>query len=428
MNSRRICAGNLVFLNGRMWYNEGTMDWEEEKMQEGFFLKEWKTSPVPDEFAKMFSLEEAGKVRKYHESFPVYSVTPLVRLQSTARKLGVQKIYLKDESKRFGLNAFKALGGSWAIGKYLGQCLKMDENNLTYGVLKDENTKKALGDITFVTATDGNHGRGVAWAASQFGCKSVVYMPKGSAQERLLNIRKAGADASITDMNYDDCVRLSKKMADEKGWVVVQDTAWEGYEEIPAWIMQGYSTMALEAIEQMDEAPTHVFLQAGVGSMAAAVATVLLNAFKDTLPRIVIVEPNKADCFYKSALSGRREFVTGDMNTIMAGLACGEPCTTAWEILKCASSALVSCPDYAAAQGMRLLSKPVEGDERVVSGESGASAFGCICEILTDETLVSYKKALKIDENSRLLFFSTEGATDTENYFAIVENGAYPKK
>ena len=397
-------------------------------MHEGFFMKEWTPAGMPDDYKNDFSVLVAEKVKSFHESFPVYSSTPLVSLQNTAQRMGVSQIYVKDESKRFGLNAFKALGGSYAIGKYIGQKLGLTEKALSYAALTDKSVKERLGEITFVTATDGNHGRGVAWAANTLGFKSVVYMPKGSSEERLLNIRNAGADASITDMNYDDCVRLSQKMAEEKGWIVVQDTAWEGYDEIPAWIMQGYGTMALETICELNQAPTHVFLQAGVGSMAAAVAAILMDAYKENPPHIVIVEPNKADCFYQSAKNGERTFVTGDMDTIMAGLACGEPCTIAWEILKGVSSAFLSCPEYAAAEGMRRLAKPENGDAQIVSGESGASAFGCVTEILTDNRLANIREALGIDEDSRLLFFSTEGATDGKNYRAIVEDGAYARK
>ncbi len=397
-------------------------------MHEGFFIKAQKAHPMPENSKEDFSLEKAEKVQAFHKSFPMYSVTPLVNLQNTARKMSVKNIYIKDESKRFGLNAFKVLGGSYAIGRYLGERLGIPEDKLTYEALTDKRVKEKIGDITFVTATDGNHGRGVAWAAKELGFKSVVYMPKGSAEERLENIRKAGADASITDMNYDDCVRLSRKMADEKGWVVVQDTAWEGYEKIPAWIMQGYGTMALEAVKDMPEAPTHVILQAGVGSMAASVASILLDMYKVNPPKIVIVEPNKADCMFRSAAAGKRTFVTGDMDTIMAGLACGEPCTIAWDILASAASAFISFPDYAAAEGMRILAKPEAGDTPIVSGESGASAFGCVSEILTNPANKQVKDALGLNEESTILFFSTEGATDTKNYHAIVEEGAYPKK
>jgi len=253
-------------------------------------------------------------------------------------------------------------------------------------------------------------------------------MPKGSAAERLENIRAEGADASITDLNYDGCVRLAGRQAEEQGWVMVQDTAWEGYEEIPAWIMQGYGTMGLEAYEQLPEKPTHIFLQAGVGSMAGAIAGLFASIYGKDRPIIVVVEPNKADCLYRTALAndGRRRFVTGDMDTIMAGLACGEPCSIAWDILSRCADHFISCPDYVAAKGMRILGNPLRGDDRVISGESGASAFGCAAEIMTNPELEEIKKTLRLDENSRILFFSTEGDTDRANYRAITWDGAYP--
>lgn len=372
--------------------------------------------------------ESAHRVRAFHRSFPMYAPTPLAQLPKTAAQLGLKAIYVKDESHRFGLNAFKVLGGSYAIGCILARELGWRMDELTYDLLISPEIQARLGNRTFVTATDGNHGRGVAWSANQFGFHSVVYMPKGSALSRLNNIRAAGADAEITELNYDDTVRLAHAQAEKNGWVLVQDTAWDGYEEIPTRIMQGYTTMGLEAYEQLPEAPTHVFLQAGVGSMAAAVAGLLASLYGKNRPIIVIVEPNKADCFYRTAKAndGTCHPVTGAMNTIMAGLACGEPCSIAWEILADYADYFLSCPDYAAATGMRMLGNPVPGDDRVISGESGAAGVGCVAEIMTDPALCELRKQLKLDAHSRVLFFSTEGDTDPENYRAIVWGGKYP--
>ena len=342
----------------------------------------------------------------------------------------VGEIYVKDESYRFGLNAFKVLGGSYAMGHYLADRLGKPMEEVDYRFLTSETSRKALGDITFVTATDGNHGRGVAWTARQLRQKSVVYMPEGSAQERLDNIRAEGADASITNLNYDDAVRLANRQAEEKGWIMVQDTAWEGYESIPRWIMQGYGTMGLEAYGQLPEKPTHIFLQAGVGSMAGAITGLFSSLYGAEKPMIVIVEPNAADCLFRTARAhdGKLHPVTGSMRTIMAGLACGEPCSIGWQVLKDYADFFISCPDYAAAQGMRILGNPTGQDQRVISGESGAAAFGAVSEILRDPTLHSLKEQLRLDQDSRLLFFSTEGATDRENYRHIVWDGIYPRK
>lgn len=367
----------------------------------------------------------ARTVRAFHAGFPMYSPTPLAQLSATAAALGLGSIYVKDESYRFGLNAFKVLGGSFAIGTYLAERLGKTAG---YALLTAPETKKALGNLTFVTATDGNHGRGVAWAATQFGFRSVVYMPKGSAQERLENIRAEGAQASITELNYDDAVRLANRQAEEQGWVMVQDTAWEGYEDIPTWIMQGYTTMGLEAHEQLPEIPTHIFLQAGVGSMAGAIAGLFASIYGKDRPIVTIVEPNKADCLYRTAEAddGQRHFVTGDMDTIMAGLACGEPCSIGWQVLADYADHFLSCPDYVAAKGMRILGNPAGNDDRVISGESGAAAFGCVAEIMTNPGLSHLKEALGLNEHSRVLFFSTEGDTDRENYRKIVWDGLHP--
>ena len=374
------------------------------------------------------SLENAKKVQKFHAGFPMYQETPLTELKETAKALGLGTVYIKDESYRFGLNAFKVLGGSYAIGNYLAGKLGKTIDQMPYEELISEKTKKELGEITFVTATDGNHGRGVAWTANRLHQKAVVYMPKGSAKERLDNILAEGAEASITDLNYDEAVRLASRQAEEKGWVMVQDTAWEGYEDIPEWIMQGYGTMGYEAYTQLPEKPTHIFLQAGVGSMAGAVTGFFASVYGEDRPVITIVEPNKADCVFCTAEAndGKLHFVTGEMNTIMAGLACGEPCSIGWNVLRDYADNFISCPDYMAAQGMRILGSPVQGDPRVVSGESGAAALGCVSEIMRDPKYADVRKKLGLNQDSRVLFFSTEGDTDQENYRSIVWDGAYP--
>ena len=374
------------------------------------------------------SLENAKKVQKFHAGFPMYQETPLTELKETAKALGLGTVYIKDESYRFGLNAFKVLGGSYAIGNYLAGKLGKTIDQMPYEELISEKTKKELGEITFVTATDGNHGRGVAWTANRLHQKAVVYMPKGSAKERLDNILAEGAEASITDLNYDEAVRLASRQAEEKGWVMVQDTAWEGYEDIPEWIMQGYGTMGYEAYTQLPEKPTHIFLQAGVGSMAGAVAGFFASVYGEDRSVITIVEPNKADCVFCTAEAndGKLHFVTGEMNTIMAGLACGEPCSIGWNVLRDYADNFISCPDYMAAQGMRILGSPVQGDPQVVSGESGAAAFGCVSEIMRDPKYADVRKKLGLNQDSRVLFFSAEGDTDQENYRSIVWDGAYP--
>ena len=377
---------------------------------------------------KDFSVAEAKKAHDFHAGFAQYSQTPLTSLPGLAKALGVESIQVKDESYRFGLNAFKVLGGSYALGRYIAKTLGEDIENLPANRILSDEVREKLGQLTFVTATDGNHGRGVAWTANQLGQKSVVYMPKGSAQERLDNIRAEGADASITDMNYDDAVRLADEHAREYGWVMVQDTAWEGYTDIPLWIMQGYTTMGYEMMSQLEERPTHLFLQAGVGSMAGAMAGFFAGLYGDNRPKIIIVEPNRADCLFRTAKAndGTLHNVTGDMNTIMAGLACGEPCSIGWKVLESVADGFLSVPESVAADGMRILAAPCRGDKAIVSGESGAAAFGAAANILLDQELADMKQQLGLDEHSRLLFISTEGDTDRENYRNVVWRGKYP--
>ncbi|MGS5517992.1 diaminopropionate ammonia-lyase [Clostridioides difficile] len=375
--------------------------------------------------------EQIEKIRNFHKSFSEYKVTPLHSLSELANELGVSNIWLKDESYRFGLNAFKSLGGSYAVGKYIAKKLNMDISNLSFEMLNSKNIKEKLGDLTFVTATDGNHGRGIAWFANKIGQKSVVFMPKGSSEIRLNNIRKEGAEASITDLNYDDAVRLATKYADENNGVIIQDTAWDGYEEIPTWIMQGYVTLIDEAIEQINSLdngmPTHVFLQAGVGSFAGTVQGYLEYVFGNNRPITTIVEPNEAACIFKSAEINDQKphAVTGFMETIMAGLNCGEPNTIGWNILRDYSDMYISCPDYVAARAMRILANPLKGDPKVISGESGAVGLGVLSLILEEDGLKEIADKLNINKDSKILVISTEGDTDPENYKRIVWDGAY---
>lgn len=379
-----------------------------------------------------FSQSEVEQVRKFHRSFEQYEATPLRRLSNLASFLGVRDVFVKDESYRFGLNAFKVLGGIYAIGKHLAERLGMDVRDVTFDDLRSPEVKEKLGELTFISATDGNHGRGVAWAAQQLGQRAVIYMPRGAAPIRLENIRATGAEAYETEFNYDETVRMCRELAEENGWVLMQDTAWDGYEEIPTWIMQGYMTMVDEAIEQMRDIgmdkPTHVFMQSGVGSYPAAVQGYLASLYGDQRPMTVVVEPNQAECFYLSALDaeGEAQKVTGDMNTIMAGLACGEPNPIAWDLLRALCDVFVSCPDEVAARGMRILGNPLGDDERVIAGESGAVTLGLLSDVMRRESLSGLRERLGLDARSRVLLFNTEGDTDPGHYREVVWDGKHP--
>ena len=393
----------------------------------------WAVNEMPktdDSQLQVMSLENVAKARAFHESFPQYSVTPLVKLDHMAAYLGLKEVYVKDESYRFGLSAFKVLGGSFAMARYIAKQTGKDVSELPYNVLTSDELRNEFGQATFFTATDGNHGRGVAWAANKLGQKSVVLMPKGSTQTRLNNILKEGAKATIEEENYDECVRMANAMAEKtENGVMVQDTAWDGYEEIPAWIMQGYGTMANEADDQLHEAgcerPTHVFIQAGVGSLAGAVQGFFANRYPENPPKVVVVEAAPAACLYKGACAkdGAIRIVDGDMVTIMAGLACGEPNTISWDILKNDVDTIIATPDWVAAKGMRMLAAPFKGDQPVTSGESGAAPFGTLACIMTMDEYKPLREHLGLDENSKVLLFSTEGDTDPDRYKSIVWDG-----
>ncbi|WP_101696272.1 diaminopropionate ammonia-lyase [Clostridium minihomine] len=389
----------------------------------------WKINTMPktdDRNLPLMSESEVRKARTFHQSFPQYSITPLADLNAMAEHLGIGRLAVKDESYRFGLNAFKVLGGSYAMARYIAEETGKDISNLPYHTLISDELRKEFGQATFFSATDGNHGRGVAWAANKMRQKAVIYMPKGSTQTRLNNILAEGATATIETVNYDECVRMAAAAASKTPHgVVVQDTAWEGYEKIPAWIMQGYGTMANEADEQLGERPTHVFVQAGVGSLAGAVVGYFTNKYKENPPTMVVVEADVAACLYQGAMAndGNIRIVDGDMDTIMAGLACGEPNITSWDILKNHAACFIVAKDPIAARGMRMLAAPARGDIPVISGESGAAPFGALVTIMTDEGCRELRDALKLDKDSRVLLFSTEGDTDPERYKNIVWEG-----
>ncbi len=357
----------------------------------------------------------------FHESLPGYAPTPLVERPGLAALIGAGKLWVKDESHRFGLKAFKALGGTFAAAMAIAGRLGL-EGPLIYEALRRPAIQKEIARLHFITATDGNHGRGVAFTARLLGARSHVLMPRGSSQRRLENIRQFTPDAEITDLSYDDTVRLAARIAEEKGWLLLQDTAWEGYTQIPDWIMAGYFTLCREAALQLNgEAPTHIFLQAGVGSFPAAAAEYFSRCWQAP-PQIWLVEPHGADCCFRSLKAGHRVQIREEMHTVMAGLACGTPSLTAFPVLRARLDGAVSCPDEATALGMRLLAAPIRGDTPVISGESGAVTCGLAALALADGH-EEEAAALGLDASSRILVISTEGDTDPEHYQSIITGG-----
>ena len=373
-----------------------------------------------------FNPVTARLTRRFHGSLPEYKPTPLLALDGLAADLGVSKVWIKDESKRFGLNAFKVLGASYAVVSAAAQFLGLDADDAAFGAFNDPTVSSRLENVTVCTATDGNHGRAVAWAAQRLGCNAVVYMPRGTASARFEAVASHGAEVSIVDSTYDDAVKEAAADANRNGWLLIQDTAWPGYEDIPQRIMQGYLTILDETLEQLrGQIPTHVFVQAGVGSLAGAIQAQLCELLGSGRPVVAVVEPTQAGCCYASlaAGTGGLQSLPGDMSTIMAGLACGTPSTIAWNILRDHTDVFVVCSDAVAETGMRVLAKPRSGDSPLVSGESGAVTAGLLVSILAPASQATFAdaiEALMLDVDSRVLLLSTEGDTDPASYNRIV--------
>ena len=374
---------------------------------------------------RQFSPQECARVYRLHRSLPGYTATPLQRLSGLAGRLGVAEIWVKDESHRFGLNAFKALGASYAISSLLlGR-----EDDLVFDHVQARVSSGQLSRPTFVTATDGNHGRAVAWMAQLLGVNSVVYLPYGSQQVRVDAIRAHGAHVEVLAGNYDDAVKHAANQAGKNGWTLIQDTAWRDYTSVPLSIMQGYSTLLAEVFEQIEgETPTHVFLQAGVGSLAAAIQAVLIERYGNRGPNVIIVEPEGADCFFQSihGTDGEPHVIEGHLDTSMAGLSCGTTSSLAWPIIRDYSAFFFKCKDEVTETGMRILSSPIDADQKIISGESGAVTTGLLVELMENKANRDLAEAMSLGPESKILLFSTEGDTDPDNFRRVTMPGVMP--
>ena len=381
---------------------------------------------------ELFNVDVARRAMKFHRDIPGYRMTRLVALPHLASMLGIGGIYIKDEAQRLELNSFKVLGGSYAVSRYIQKKLGLTDEETTYDYLASEECHKRLGDITFAAATDGNHGRGIAWASMKLNHKCVIYVHRETSKARIDAIRGYGAEVKVVDGNYDDAVRLIAEDAKKYGWTIISDTSWDGYTEIPTWIMQGYTTMLLEAQEEFAgmgiKRPTHVIVQAGVGALAASVVGFYTALFPENPPVFIVVEPDKAPCVFESikANDGACHSVKGDLDTIMAGLACGDPSPIAFDILSHNADFFLSVPDYVAARGLRILSCPLKGDPFIISGESGAVPLGALYAILTEKGDEDLRKKMKLDKDSLVFMVNTEGNTDPKHFRQIIWDGCDP--
>lgn len=368
--------------------------------------------------AETLSLEAAREVSRFLTYRSNHRPTPLHALAGLAHETGVASIHIKDESTRLGLNSFKALGGSYAVIRLV---LEEAERKLGLPVdiadLHSPAIPAVAADMTFGCATDGNHGKSVAAGAKLVGAKAVIFVHAGVSDERVASIAEFGAEIVRVDGTYDDSVAEAERRCDEMGWTLVSDTSWPGYERIPALVMQGYTPMVSEALGALPEPPTHVFIQAGVGGLAAAVAGHLDVRYGADRPRFITVEPDRAACIFASAKAGAPVKVDHEEPTIMAMLECYEPSLVAWRILSRKADGFMIIGEKDAAETMCRLARPLAGDPAIVAGESGAAG---LAGFLAAAASPEMRAALGITADSRIFVINTEGATDQGRYKAIV--------
>ncbi|MHB1957124.1 MAG: diaminopropionate ammonia-lyase [Sulfobacillus sp.] len=375
----------------------------------------------------VLGVAEAPQIIRFHRTWPQYRATPLRHLPELAQYVDVAAICVKDESQRFGIRSFKVLGSSWAMGRYLALKWGLPSEQITFAQLQDRAREHQ--PLTFAAASDGNHGLGVAWTARELGQRAMIYLPAGTVGSRVDRIRSTGAMAEVTPWNYDDTVEYVGKLCQHNDWVMIQDTAWQGYHDIPLWVMQGYMTMVMEAQRQWNQIqnapPTHIILQAGVGSLAGAVTGWF--AHSKSTPAIIIAEPTAAPALWRSAASPHGQPVKVAIDhTIMAGLACGQPNPTAWEIIRQSASGFLICDDVVAARGTRILANPLPPDPVILAGESGSMPLGLLVTLLDHPEYKDLRDELQLDDTSRILLFNTEGITDPALFRELVWDAKYP--
>ncbi len=358
---------------------------------------------LPPDIARMSLLADAAW--RCHHALPEYRPTPLHTLATLAQELGLASLHLKDESARFGLNAFKGLGASFAIHHWLAR-------------------HPEAGPVTFTTATDGNHGRAVAWSARCTGARAVVFVPSHTVPARIEAIAREGAEVVLVDGGYDLAVARAHEAAERSGWILIQDAACPGYEEIPEWIAAGYWTHARELestlFPEAESAVDLLVLHAGVGTWPAAMVSYLWHRYGARRPRIAVVEPTEADCVLSSVLAGRPARARGSLRTMMAGLNCGWPSTTALQVISAGADAVMAIPDHWAERAMRRLATPSGGDPAVIAGESGAASVAGLLAMVLDPAFAPVAEHLRLSERPRVLVFSTEGATDPDGWARVV--------
>lgn len=376
------------------------------------------------ELKQILNRQRAIAVMAELSSWPGYAPTPLRSLPNLSRMVGVQHIGYKDEASRFGLGSFKALGGAYAVMRQGLKAVRTATGNpdVSMAEVRSGRYREQISSLVVTSATDGNHGRSVAWGAQQVGCACVIFIHEGVSQGRERAIAQFGAQVLRIAGNYDSSVRWADAQAVANGWVLVADTSYPGYTEIPCDVMQGYTVMVEEALQQWQKRwgeawPTHVLVQAGVGGLAAAVCAHLWETLGDARPRFIVVEPETAACLYETARQGQLVDFSGNLETLMGCLSAGRASLLAWDILQAGADDFVTLPDAAAATTMRLLAQGVGGDRPIVAGESGVAGLAALLG-LAQQT--EWRSQVNLTANSRVLVFGTEGAMDPQSYAEIV--------
>jgi diaminopropionate ammonia-lyase len=339
----------------------------------------------------MFERAELDDVRRFYSSLREAQPTPLRRLGGLASRLGLAELFVKDESNRFELPAFKILGTRYAVARLLDRGM--------------------VGDLACATA--GNHGRAVARAARLAGRTAHVYVPRETAPARVSAIRAEGAEVVTADAEYDETVRLMARDAARRGWTIVSDMAWVGYEQVPKWIMAGYTWMLDEAAREWGSSPPDlVVVQAGVGSFAGGVAGWLQATYGTARPRLAVVEPCGSACVAASLRAGRPVDIGRCEPTAMAGLRCAAVSPLAWPVLRETIDATVQISEEDAHRAVDAFAQPVDGDASILAGASGAAGLAGLMRLLRDPELGSARAALGLSRMTRALVFNTEGPTD----------------
>jgi diaminopropionate ammonia-lyase len=372
-----------------------------------------------DAMREIVSLSRSNEAMDTIRQWPGYAQTPLHQLEGLARRCNVGDVFYKDESGRFGLKSFKALGGSYAVAKQLLRIIETESGKSAGpGDLFGRSYSELLQKVTVVTATDGNHGRAVAWGASLFGCNCVIFIHADVSEGREQAMAELGADVRRINGNYDDSVKEAAKAAEANDWIVVSDNSYDGYVDIPKDVAAGYTVMLQETVQLLDGIiPTHIFVQGGCGGLASAVCGYFWELYEEKRPRLVVVEPEQANCLQLSAEQGTLVTVDGKLETLMAGLACGEVSLLAWDILETGADDFMTLPEHLVPTAMKLLAAGTDGDPAIEAGESAVAGVGALMALADDPEV---REKLGLSENSSVLVLGTEGATDPELYQRLI--------